>query len=93
MSGPSLLLKRGNTEVRARSRQPWLHREKDFEVELTSKGLLMVRTLNGTPFLTVDFAKQEATMDLLNVPYVDVGKRAAEAEKLTIRATKVSNKE
>jgi hypothetical protein len=41
----------------------------------------LIASRSGTPFVTVDFATRACTVDVLNLPHVDVAKRQGLAQK------------
>ncbi len=77
----SLSLTRGSTVLSPLSPKPREHREGEnadgvaFSVELTPNREVLVKTRGGAIFLRVDFKRSECTMDVLNVPHVDVSKK------------------
>jgi hypothetical protein len=79
----SLKLTKGNTPL---PQQPTdkqtihSHREPDFSIEVTPAGLLTIKHRGGTPFIICDPNTRTYTMDVLNVPYIDVAKRKVELE-------------
>ena len=77
----SLILKRGDTVLSTTpSNTPLTHHEQDFDVEWQAGGRLVVRNRGNTPFLVADPVTRTYTLDVLNVPHVDVGRRKAELE-------------
>ena len=62
---------------------PMMHHEEDFNIEKTSDGLIHVRARGGASFVKIDPQTKSCTIDLLNFPYIDVGKRKADLEKKT----------
>lgn len=77
----NLSIVRGTSVVSPMSAAARKHAEPDFEVELTDTGRLVIRSRGGAPFVTVDTTTRECTVDVLNVPHIDVGKRKADQEK------------
>ncbi len=57
------------------------HREKDFTLNYVHGRGLMVKNRGGTSFLSVNLVTGECIMDVLNVPHIDVSKRAEEEKK------------
>jgi hypothetical protein len=64
------------------SSTPRIHCEQEdkdtiaFSVELTPNGQqVLVKGRNGTVFLRVDFLRKECTLDVLNVPHIDVASK------------------
>lgn len=53
----------------------------DVSVELTADGRVLIASRSGTAFVTVDFASRACTVDVLNIPHVDVAKRQGLAQK------------
>jgi hypothetical protein len=91
----SLSIFRGGTCISPMSSTPRLHVEQEdkdtiaFSVELitTANGQeVLVKGRNGTAFLRVNFARKECTMDVLNVPHIDVAankKRFLQEQEVT----------
>jgi hypothetical protein len=73
LSGSKVLL----PATRAAARVPG----EDVSVELTADGRVLIASRSGTPFVTVDFATRACTVDVLNLPHVDVAKRQGLAQK------------
>lgn len=59
------------------------HQTKDIRVEYTGGKELLIKNGGNHPFITIHFKKRGAKcmVDILNVPYIDVGQRKIEAAK------------
>jgi hypothetical protein len=73
LSGSKVLLPATRTAARVPG--------EDVSVELTADGRVLIASRSGTPFVTVDFATRACTVDVLNLPHVDVAKRQGLAQK------------
>ena len=81
----SLEIKQGDRVLSPMSSQPRKHHVKECEWNIDfdpTTGILALSSRGGAPFMKVDWARRLCTVDVLNVPYVDVSKRVADVEKL-----------
>lgn len=82
----NLAIVRGDTVVSPMSPAARTFGTEDITIELTANGSIKVCGRGGTPFFHMDATTRQCTIDVLNIPHIDVGKRKAD---LLAKANKI----